>query len=98
MDAVQSYDVRSVDRAEVLRYLGYAGQPLSAELDARIDAGMARCLEVARPRGCVRVFDVAGRGERDGAPVIRSRDAPSSCPAARLPSTWTAPWPWVCSP
>ncbi len=71
MDAVQSYDVRSVDRAEVLRYLGYAGQPLSAELDARIDAGMARCLEVARPRGCVRVFDVAGRGERDGAPVIR---------------------------
>ena len=74
MEAVQSYDVRSVDRAEVLRYLGYSGQPITRELDARIDAAVARCLEVARPRGCVRVFDVAGRGEKDGAPVIRLAD------------------------
>lgn len=70
MEAVQTYDVRSLDRGEVLRYLGYAGQTLTEELDARIDAGMARCLEVARPRGCVRIFDVAERGERDGEPVI----------------------------
>ena len=70
MEAVQTYDVRSLDRGEVLRYLGYAGQTLTEELDARIDAGMARCLEAARPRGCVRIFDVAERGERDGEPVI----------------------------
>lgn len=71
MDVVQSYDIRSVDRAEVLRYLGYAGQELSPELDARVDDVVARCLDVARPRGAVRVFEVAGRGEKDGAPVVR---------------------------
>lgn len=70
MDVVQSYDVRSVERSEVLRYLGYAGQELSSELDARVDAVISRCLEVARPRGVVRVFDVAGRREDDGLPVI----------------------------
>lgn len=70
MRVVQSYDIRRVDRDEVLRYLGYAGQPLDPGLDARIDAGVDRCLSVARPRGCVRIFDVGARGERDGAPVI----------------------------
>lgn len=68
---VESYDIRSVERAEVLRYLGYAGQPLTSELDARVDEMVGRCLEVARPRGCVRVFDVAGRDEREGGPVVR---------------------------
>lgn len=71
MDVVQSYDIRSVDRAEVLRYLGYAGQELSPELDARVDDAVAGCLDVARPRGAVRVFEVAGRGEKGGAPVVR---------------------------
>lgn len=71
MDVVQSYDIRSVDRADVLRYLGYAGQELSPELDARVDDVVTHCLDVARPRGTVRVFEVAGRGEKDGAPVVR---------------------------
>lgn len=71
MDVVQSYDIRSVERSEVLRYLGYAGQEISPELDARVDAVIARCLEVARPRGVVRPFDVADRCEEDGLPVIR---------------------------
>lgn len=68
---VESYDIRSVERAEVLRYLGYAGQPLTSELDARVDEMVGRCLEVARPRGCVRVFDVAGRDEGEGGPAVR---------------------------
>lgn len=71
MEAVESYAIRSVDRSEVLRYLGYAGQTLSDELDARIDAGVARCLEVGRPRGCVRVFEVAGHEVVGGVPVLR---------------------------
>ena len=71
METVESYAIRSVDRSEVLRYLGYAGQTLSDELDARIDAGMARCLEVGRPRGCVRVFEVAGHEVVGGVPVLR---------------------------
>ncbi|WP_273446831.1 vitamin B12 dependent-methionine synthase activation domain-containing protein [Thermophilibacter provencensis] len=70
MATVESYDVRSVDRGEVLRYLGYAGQPITPELDARIDEVVARCLAACRPRGSWGVFDVAARGEKGGVPVI----------------------------
>ena len=47
---VESYEIGSVDRREVLRYLGYTGQRLAPELDARVDAVVARCLALARPR------------------------------------------------
>lgn len=67
----QDYDVRSVDRGEVLRYLGYAGQAVTPELDARIDEVVAHCLATCRPQGVTRVFGVAGRDERDGVPVTR---------------------------
>ena len=50
---VEKYEVVSVDRAEVLRYMGYAGQRLTDELDARIDEVVARCLAVARPAGSI---------------------------------------------
>ena len=66
----ESYDIRSVDRGEVLRYLGYSGQLLSPELEARIDEVVGRCLAVARPRGVTRVFEVAGWGSRGGLPAI----------------------------
>lgn len=66
----QAYEISSVDRGEVLRYLGHAGQKIAPELDARIDEVVARCLGTARPRGVTRVFDVARRGQRDGRPVI----------------------------
>ena len=39
-----------IDRDEVLRYLGYAGQPIDAELDARIDGIVARCERELAPR------------------------------------------------
>lgn len=71
MDVVQSYDICSVERSEVLHYLGYAGQKISPELDARVDAVITRCLEVARPHGVVRLFDVAGCCKEGGLPVIR---------------------------
>ena len=66
----ESYDIRSVDRGEVLRFLGYSGQPLSPELDARIDEVTARCLAVARPRGVTRVFDVESWGKAGDMPVV----------------------------
>ena len=69
--AREDYDVRSVERGEVLRYLGYAGQALTPELDARIDEVVAHCLATCRPRGVTRVFGVAGRGEKGGVPVLR---------------------------
>ena len=55
---VESFDIPSVDRDEVLRYLGHDGQAVSPELDARIDQAIARCVACARPRGVTRVFDV----------------------------------------
>ena len=42
MLTVEKYEVASVDRAEVLRYMGYAGQELADELDVRIDEVVAR--------------------------------------------------------
>ena len=57
-ETVESYAIGAIDRHEVLRYLGYTGQELTRELDARIDGVVARALAVARPRGCVAVFDV----------------------------------------
>ncbi len=58
-------------RAEVLRYLGHRGQELTDELDARIDAAISRCAELARPRACLDSFDVAERTRTaDGVPRI----------------------------
>lgn len=70
MRGAESYDIRSVERAEVLRYLGYSGQEVTGELSVRIDELVARALAACRPRGCVRVFEVAGTAEKDGAPVV----------------------------
>ena len=62
--AVETFDVSSLNRDEVLRYLGYAGQQLTDDLDARIDDVIARCLEAIRPVAIWRTFDVAAAGER----------------------------------
>ncbi len=65
---LEHFGLGSVDRAEVLRYLGYAGQKMDPGLDARIDEVVDRCLGIARPAATWRVFDVASAGEReDGA-------------------------------
>ena len=69
---LESYDVTSVDRSEVLRYLGYSGQAMTGELEARIDDTVERCLGLASCRGVWRVFDIASREERaDGTFVAR---------------------------
>lgn len=68
---LECYEVSSVDRAEVLRYLGYSGQPMTPELEARIDGEVARCLSVCQPRGVWRTFEVVGREVRKGGvPVV----------------------------
>lgn len=56
--ARETYVIDSVNRAEVLRYLGYHGQALSPELDGRIDATVQRCLAVAKPRASFASFAV----------------------------------------
>ena len=56
--ARETYSISSVDRQEVLRYLGYHGQALSGELDGRIDAVVASCLKIAKPRATIAAFPV----------------------------------------
>ena len=69
---ISDYHIDSLDRSEVLRYLGYRGQAMTPELDARVDGVIAHCLEVGRPRGSVRVFEVAGWATMaDGLPELR---------------------------
>ncbi len=71
-NAFEKYDVASVDRTEVLRYLGYSGQPMTPELDARVDGVVTRCLDIARSAGVWRIFDVAGRRSlADGRPAVQ---------------------------
>ena len=68
---VSGYVIDAIDRSEVLRYLGYAGQRITTELDARIDDVVARCIQIGRPRGVWRIFEVAGTGRRDdGTPFV----------------------------
>ncbi|MGI6755042.1 MAG: hypothetical protein ACOX4F_03365 [Atopobiaceae bacterium] len=50
------FSIPSVDRAEVLRYLGYTRQAITPELDERIDQNIERALAVSRARGCMRIF------------------------------------------
>ena len=74
---VSNYEIDSVDRSEVLRYLGYAGQAITPELDARIDDVIARCIRIGRTRGIWRVFDVSGSGVRDdGMPFVSLEGTP----------------------
>ena len=56
--ARERYDITSVERADVLRYLGHAGQTLTHELDARIDAAVERCLDLAIPRATIASYAV----------------------------------------
>ncbi len=53
----------TVDKAEALRYLGYAGQRLDAEMEQRIEESIAACEREAKPGFVFRVFPVeAGEG------------------------------------
>ena len=68
---VESLEVSSVPRGEALRYLGYRGQELGPELEIRLDEACTRCLEVARPRACLRSFGVASRSVNElGVPEL----------------------------
>lgn len=48
-----------VNRAEALRYLGYADQPLTPELRELIDRAFDCCQKLAQPAWCYRVFPAA---------------------------------------
>ncbi len=52
-------------RDEVLRYLGYRGQKLTAELECRLQATMERSLDIARPVAALRSFVVKDAPDPD---------------------------------
>ena len=56
--SVSRYEISSVDKEEVLRYLGYAGQEYSPSLDGRIDAAIGHALAISEPKGVMRPFEV----------------------------------------
>lgn len=56
----------TIDKAEVLRYLGHRGQAYSDRLDGVIDQAIALCREVARPVYAARAFDL----ERDSGDIL----------------------------
>ena len=72
---LKSYQIDALDRKEVLRYLGYRGQEVTPELDARLDAAIASCLAIGRARASIAVYDVAGQEELpDGTPQVALAD------------------------
>ncbi len=61
-----------VDRAEMLRYLGYGGQQIEPELSQRIELVVERLELDIEPRGVRRVFAVDATGvDEQGEPCIR---------------------------
>lgn len=85
----------TIDRAEVLRYLGSRGQEPGRELDAMVDEAMARCRELVRPRRVYRIFGlyraVDGAIELAGAAMTVSGNTASSCLAgAELAAVFAA--------
>ena len=61
-----------VDRAEMLRYLGYGGQQIEPELSRRIELVVERLELDIEPRGVRRVFAIDATGvDEQGKPCIR---------------------------
>lgn len=65
----------SVDRAETLRYLGYAGQAIEPDLSARIDATIAEVERTLVPKGASAAFAIrAGGADTERPTCIRLAD------------------------
>ena len=61
-----------IDRAEVMRYLGYSGQELEPELAGRIERTVAELERTIAPRGVFQAFPVDASGtDGSGLPCIR---------------------------
>lgn len=52
----------AINENEVLKYLGYAGGEIPADVTACIHAGMERIVRTARPRACWRTFTLQKEG------------------------------------
>lgn len=68
----QASERPQIDRAEVLRYLGYAGQELKPDLAERIERVICQVEETLLPSGVRQAFPVDATGtDEDGLPCVR---------------------------
>lgn len=76
---VSRYQIPSVDKAEVLRYLGYAGQDYTPDLDGRIDEAIEHALAISEPKGVLAPFEVE-RIDGGKNPCVHLKDTALSLP------------------
>ncbi|MBR2835390.1 MAG: hypothetical protein IKE43_06765 [Coriobacteriales bacterium] len=61
----EQYHIPNISRESVLKYLGYMGQSITAELESCLDEQAQKCCEIAVPRGVTRLFTlVSNNGNR----------------------------------
>lgn len=65
----------SVDRDEMLRYLGYKGQELTSDLEGRIDAVVKLCEDKLLPVGCFSFFPIKSMGKVGEEPCVELEGA-----------------------
>lgn len=84
-----------VDRAEMLRYLGYGGQQIEPELSQRIELVVERLELDIEPRGVRRVFavDAAGVDEQENPAFAWSAPTLSCAVAISIATSRTPAWP-----
>ena len=63
-----------IERTELLRYLGWRGQPLDGITTSSLERMSARCLEVAAPRSVVRRFAYANGALSDTGVKLEGAD------------------------
>lgn len=69
--AQQTLEVPAANKSEVLRYLGYKGQAIGADLEAKLDATVQHARALARPRFAARSFPVHAGTTSGGTPCLK---------------------------
>ncbi|MGN0071244.1 MAG: vitamin B12 dependent-methionine synthase activation domain-containing protein [Atopobiaceae bacterium] len=77
--SVSRYEIPSVDKAEVLRYMGYAGQAYDPSLDEKIDAAIEQALAISDPKGVLVPFEVDHIDEGES-PCVHLKDTALALP------------------
>lgn len=76
---------------EVLRYLGYAGQVMTDDLEQRLDQAIAVCAQDVQPAGYFQVHPLRAITDETGAPAQAVEGTPLCCAAWTLRNTCKVP-------
>ncbi len=83
-EAAVAVEGAKVDRGEMLRYLGHAGQEIAPELAARIDEAVELCERTSAPRFSWRAFPVRRGYDDQGKPVLKLEGSTLKLPGADI--------------